>query len=156
MESITVHVQQGNSAAIRCLFCGGLKQASVEKFKNVKHIITTRCSCGKRFEVKLNFRRYYRKEVSLTGEFMILTSNFHEWAVMHVRDLSMCGLRMKMSYTPQVQKGDILRVKFSLDGKKPATIAKKVGVMFVDGDTLGCEFMDLALEEKDLGFYLLN
>ena len=38
--------------------------------------------------------------------------------------------------------------------EKTVLLDKEVVVNFVDGDFFGCEFTDLAKEEKELGFFL--
>lgn len=68
----------------------------------------------------------------------------------------MNGLRFKMIDNAIINQGDTLRVKFTLENKKTVLIDKKVLVRFVGSDFFGCEFADLALEEKALGFYLFS
>lgn len=133
-----------------------LREVSFARFKNVKHEIVTKCSCGKQFIAKLNFRQHYRKPVTLVGQFMNLNSEIDAWTPAKILDLSMGGLRLQMEFTTNVRTDDTLRVRFKLDGKKTIAINKQVNVRFIDGNTIGCEFIDLALEEKELGFYLLN
>ena len=75
---------------------------------------------------------------------------------MNVCDLSMSGLRFRMFESAFIEKGDQLRVKFNLEIKQSTLIDKEVVVIFVNGDTFGCEFTNLALEEKELGFFLFS
>lgn len=75
---------------------------------------------------------------------------------MNVCDLSMSGLRFRMLESAFIEKGDKLRVKFNLEIKNSTLIDKEVVVIFVNGDTFGCEFTNLALEEKELGFFLFS
>lgn len=156
MESITVHVDEENYAVIYCPSCGSVKRVAVGRFKNVKHKLATRCPCGERFEVMLNFRRFYRKKVDMPGQFMLLSGTDNDWAAMTVCDISMRGLRVKLGYNAPVGVGDTLRVRFTLEGRKSATLDKKVIVRFRSGDILGCEFVGLNLEEKELGFFLFK
>jgi hypothetical protein len=55
-----------------------------------------------------------------------------------------------------IEKGDKLRVKFNLEIKKSTLINKEVVVIFVNGNTFGCEFTNLAFEEKELGFFMFS
>lgn len=156
MSSITIHVDNNDSALIFCKSCGELKKASFSKFKNVRHRITAKCTCGEHLDIKLNFRRYYRKDVSIPGKFLSLKPDTDQWTPMKVLDLSMYGLRIETFFAASPQKDDVIRVKFSLEGKKAITVEKKAKVIHVNNGALGCEFVDLALEEKELGFFLLK
>ena len=73
---------------------------------------------------------------------------------MEVCDLSRSGLRFKLVGSAVINKDDTLRVRFSFETKKSVILDKEVIVKFVDGVFFGCEFTDLALEEKELGFFL--
>ncbi len=154
MDLKTVHVDRENFATISCPYCGVKKRVPAEKFKGQQHKLTVRCKCANHFDVQLNFRRYYRKSVALPGEIMISSSNMSDWRKMEVCDLSRSGLRFKMLDFAVIKKDDILRVRFSFETKKTVLLDKEVVVNFVDGDFFGCEFTDLAKEEKELGFFL--
>lgn len=154
MESIIVHVDRDNFGNIYCPYCGAKKRVSIKKFKNRKHKLTIRCMCENRFDAQLNFRRYYRKTVALPGEVLISSSNMSAWREMEVCDLSRSGLRFKLVGSAVINKGDTLRVRFSFETKKSVLLDNEVIVNFVDGVFFGCEFTDLALEEKELGFFL--
>ncbi|SHO45322.1 PilZ domain-containing protein [Desulfopila aestuarii] len=156
MISTTVHIPPSNLAAIKCVHCAKVKEVSLARFKNVKHEITIKCSCGKKFIVKLNFRKYYRRPVNLFGQYTNPNAEIVTWAPVKILDLSMGGFKMKLEFLTEVLIGSILRVRFKLDGKKVVVIDKQVKVIFANENILGCEFLDLALEEKELGFYLLN
>ena len=156
MDLKIVHVDGENFGTISCPYCGAKKRVSAEKFKGQQHKLTVRCKCQNHFDVQLNFRRYYRKSVALPGEIMIPSSKMSDWMKMTVCDLSRSGLRFKMFDFAVIKKGDILRVKFSFETKKLVLLDKEVVVNFVDGDFFGCEFTDLAMEEKELGFFLFS
>lgn len=71
---------------------------------------------------------------------------------MNVINLSMSGLRFTTVGTTDINKDDTLRVKFSLDNKKAYLIDREVVVRDVWKSQYGCEFINLAYEEKELGF----
>ena len=155
MELTVVHIIGDKFLMINCPFCGILKKVAADKYKNIKHKITVRCKCGNRFNVQFNFRKKYRKSVAIAGEFMTLSPRMSTKRVMTVYDLSANGLRFKMIDNVIVNKGDELIVKFNLDDTKRTFIRKKVVVQFANDNFIGCEFTELALYEKELGFYLL-
>ena len=154
---IAAHADSNGMALITCPACGITKKSSVSQFKDKKHKIATKCQCGERFDIQLNFRASYRKEVSLKGMFMVVSPRTSHWCDMEVCDLSRTGVGFRNTEDENVvvNKGDKLRVKFNLDNAKKTLIDKHVDVKIVIDHYLGCEFQDLALEEKELGFYLL-
>jgi hypothetical protein len=157
VDTVKVHVAQDNYISFSCPYCEKSYRVSVAKFKNTKHKLGTRCTCRKRFEVELNFRRFYRKGVNIVGEYKHLSSGSGEWLLMTVMNLSMSGLRFKAIGQTGIKKGDALRVKLSLDNKKDDPMDKEVVVRDVGGGgQYGCEFINLAYEEKELGFYLFS
>lgn len=155
-ELIAAHVDTNGMAIITCPSCGMIKKVSVSKYKDIKHRLNTRCQCGKRFDIQLNFRASYRKDVTLSGTFMIISPRSSHWCDMVVSDLSRMGLGFKNREKVVVHKGDVIRVKFNLNNAKKTLIDKQVVVKIVKEKYIGCEFRDLALEEKELGFYLFS
>jgi len=150
------HADGSGFAVITCPFCSIVKKVSVSKFKELKHKISTRCQCGESFELLLNFRANYRKSVKLPGTYKVLTPTVSTWKDMMVFDLSRSGIGITI-YDPVVMNvGDTLHVRFLLDDSRKTAIDKKVIVKIIKGHDLGCEFKDLALEEKELGFYLFS
>ena len=65
----------------------------------------------------------------------------------------MVGLRFKLEGTTDIEKGHVLRVRFTLDNQKVTEIEKEVGVVNIRQDQFGCEFLIIDYE-KELGFYL--
>ncbi len=156
MEMITAHILKDDFAVICCPFCGLRKRVPAHKFRNTKHKITVRCQCKKRFEVQFNFRKNYRKNIAIDGVFMTVSSDVPTERMMHISDLSRTGLYFKMIDTVVVKQGDELVVRFNLDDTRQALIEKRVVVKLINDNFLGCEFTELDLYEKELGFYLLT
>ena len=153
---VSAHADSKGMALITCPFCNITKNISVSQFKDKKHKIVTKCKCGERFGIQLNFRASYRKEVDLNGMFMVTSPRSSHWCEMEVSDLSRTGIGFRNKETVVVNKGDTLKIKFNLDNPKKTLIEKHVTVKIVIDQYLGCEFQDLALEEKELGFYLFS
>lgn len=155
-DIIAAHVDKNDMAIITCPDCGLIKKVSVSQFKNSKHQVSSRCQCGKRFTIQLNFRSSYRKNVNLAGTYMVMSPKKSHWCDMTVRDISRTGIGFKNLDSVAVAAGNSLRLKFNLDNAKKTTIDKNVIVKIIKDQYVGCEFVDLAREEKDLGFYLLS
>lgn len=155
MKKVTVFVDKGNQAAFICPYCQSSHTVSVEKFKGLKHNLVTRCSCQEQFEVELNFRQFFRKDVELVGEFKNVTGSVQNWYAMTVVNLSMIGLKFKATVPAGIEVGHQLRVRFTLDNQKATALEKDVQVVNVKDDQVGCEFLNLDYE-KELGFYFLS
>ncbi len=94
--------------------------------------------------------------MNIVGKFTNLSSGSGKWILMTVTNLSMSGLQFTAVGTTGINKDETLRVKFTLDGKRVDSINKEVFVRHVGKEQYGCEFINLAYEEKALGFYLFS
>lgn len=154
MKTVNAFVNKENYTAFSCPYCQKTHRISVAKYKGVKHKLKTKCNCGKLFEIHLNFRQFYRKNVQLVGKVMNVSSGSSNWYAMTVVDLSMSGLKFKVIGQKNIQKNHRLRVNFTFDDQRGARISKEVRVIDIRDDYYGCEFLNLAYEEKELGYYL--
>ncbi len=140
-----------------CPACQNTRRVSVSKFRNKKHKLATRCECDFRFEIQLNFRKSYRKNVHLIGEVVVPTEYSTSTSKgISVLDVSKNGLRFELIGNVVLKIGDVVRVKFDLDNKQATTIVKEVIIRFVSDNQYGCEFKELDLKENELGFFLLD
>ena len=154
MKTVEAYVNKENYTAFSCPFCQRTHRISVATLQGKKHSIIAKCTCGERIELKLNFRQFYRKSVHLPGEIINISTGSENWHAMTISDLSMSGLRFKLSGTHDIKQGHRLHVRFTLDNKQGSVIDKEVRVVNVKNNFYGCEFLNLAYEEKELGYYL--
>jgi len=154
MKTIETYVNIENYAAFACPYCQKEYRVSVAEHKATKHKLVTKCICKKQFEVELNFRQFYRKNVNLIGEVTNVSTGSRKWYAMTVVNLSMGGLRFKFTGPKDIKMGHRLHVKFMLDDQQTRHVDKEVRVIGIIGDHYGCEFLNLAYEEKELGYYL--
>ena len=153
MKTVEVFTGKGNHVPITCPYCQKTYEVSVEKYKGAKHTIAVKCSCQERFNIKLNFRQFYRKDVKLIGAFINTSTGSNDWYAITVTNLSMIGLRFKVISPTNIEIGHQLRVRFTLDNQKATELEEDVQVVNIDGDLYGCEFVN-QYYEKELGFYL--
>jgi hypothetical protein len=156
METVKVHVDGNNHVSFSCPHCEKTYHLPIRKLKVNKHNLVGRCKCQKRFEVLLDFRRYYRKSVKIVGEVTNQSFDSDKRYAMTVVNLSMSGLRFKILNSASINKGDSLQVQFSLDNQRADFIDKEVVVRNSGGQAFGCEFTNPAYKEKELGFYLFT
>ena len=91
--------------------------------------------------------------MKLIGDVINVSTESTKMQKVTVIDLSMVGLRFKVVGNSDIEKGHILRVRFTLDNQKATEVEKEVGVLNNKDDEFGCEFLIIDYE-KELGFYL--
>lgn len=158
MAKDEVFVNQDNMALLHCPHCGKMKHVSVAKFKNIKHSLQVKCSCGKTFSVNLNFRKRYRKDTDLIANFKNTSSPGNGGGSCRIVNVSLGGLGLRVEEAGSVEPGDILKIVFKLDDKKQSSLSRQVVVRHIgQNGYVGTQFCDEddKLYEKTLGFYLM-
>jgi hypothetical protein len=114
------------------------------------------CVCGNDSEVKLEFRKFFRKDTELEGLYYRTTPEGH-WGKMIVRNLSMPGCRFEMIKKDPLARGEEIKIQFTLDNSRKSIIKKKAVISEVEGRSVGCRFLELpGYIDSELGFYLRN
>jgi len=150
-----VYVNQEGLAVMKCPSCEAVKSAPVGNLRSsANHVIKVRCTCQQIFTVKLEFRRAYRKETRLAGEFQHLPSN-RVSGKLTVVNVSKGGIGAQIIGMNRCRIGDELRISFNLDDRHHSLIDKRVVVRLVKQNYIGCEFLDSTATDKALGFYLM-
>jgi len=147
-------VKTNDTASIRCPECALVKNIAVGKFRNNRHTLKTRCSCGNTFLVALDFRKHYRKPTNITGMYSLVGSSSRGGGQMQVNNISRSGLAFSISGHHSIQIGQQALLNFKLDNKKQTELTKKVIVKNIRDNNIGCEFLNQGQIGKDLGFYL--
>jgi hypothetical protein len=150
-----IYVNPDGKVTFICPRCGSAQRESVEKYKDHKGSIKVECTCMNVYEVKLELRKFYRKEIYLDGLYF-RSSHSGDWGKMVVRNLSMegCGFEtMKMNSL--LVTGEEIKVEFALDDRRNSTVRKKAIILKVEGRNVGCKFLDPpGSYNPELGFYL--
>ena len=147
-----VWVGDKNQPSIVCPKCRFETKIDITKYKNNKRQLKAKCKCGEIFQFTIEFRKQYRKNVKLPGEYAIQGKK--EKGEIIIRDLSLSGIRFESFEPHQISTDDILEVRFRLDNTSKKEIRKIVNVIWVDKLAVGAQFSDRKLYEKDLGFFL--
>jgi len=147
-----IFLTKTGKATITCPECGKIRQIDVTKFvhttKKVKLKVT--CKCNHIFFIFLERRMDIRREVNLSG-ILFADNNKHS---IQIFDFSRRGMRFSTKETLNLNPGNKIVVKFTLDDVDSSKISKNVIVKNIDHNYIGVEF--LAHEHHDkLGTYLL-
>jgi hypothetical protein len=149
-----VYVNQEGIAVLKCPSCEAVKTTTVDKFKGSKHVLKVKCTCKQTFMVELEFRKAYRKDIKLAGDFYHLVNRSARGRMM-VINISKTGIGFQVLGAVKIREGNELQVSFNLDDKHNSLIDKKVVVRLVKNNYIGCEFTEKTSHDKALGFYLM-
>ena len=154
METVKAFVREDDTVTIVCPACKTPKNASVGSFKDKTHYLKVRCRCDNVFRVHLDFRRFYRKPIDISGMYKSLKPLNLGGGTIHIKNISQGGLGFTVSGMNTIEKGHRLLVSFELNDKKKTFLRKEVVVQSVSNDFVGCRFSSHQAYEKELGFYL--
>ena len=98
------------------------------------------------------FRKHYRKDVRMPGEYTIRQSG--EKGEIIVQNLSLGGIQFTSIRPHQILADDTIELKFILDNPARTEIRRSAKVMWVRDYDVGVEYIEPKLFERDLSFYL--
>ena len=157
-----VFVSPEGMATFVCPQCEKLVRTDVSKYSRLNHAVRIRakCACGHGYSVDLERRRHLRTEVNLPGVvFRLMGSRKTGQMPMVVRDLSLRGVRFRVSKANTFLPADMLYVEFVLDDVARSMIRKEVVVRTASGRDIGVEFTGMNSSDpsdKALGFYFIT
>ena len=147
-----VYVGYTNQVRIICPKCGLKKNKIVFKFKDTHKRLKAQCQCGEVFRFTLDFRKYYRKNVRLAGEYFVQEKD--EKGEILIQDISKTGIRFATLEPHNFSKDDLVELKFALDDLMIMEVHTLVKILWILDRSVGAQFNDPKLLEIDLGFYL--
>ncbi len=160
-----LNVRKDKKVTLSCPDCLLVREISVDKYMGRKHFLKVNCPCGTAYGVNLNFRKHYRKQVSIGGYYtyddivsVVNTGSSSSVPInCRIKNISMGGLGFTALDRMRTQLGDTLKVIFTLDKVPPETIEKNVIVRCINDNYIGCEFLEESgFSDRSLGFYLMK
>jgi hypothetical protein len=147
-----VYVDYTNQVKIICPKCGLEKNINVFKFKDTHKRLKAKCKCGEVFQLTLEFRKYYRKNVRLAGEYFVQGKKKKGEIV--IEDISATGIRFASLMPHYISRNDTVELKFTLDNPMRTEIHTPVKIKWIIDRNVGAQFKNPKSLEKDLGFYM--
>ena len=147
-----VYVDYTNQVKIRCPKCGFETKKNVFKFKDTSKKLKAKCKCGEIFRFTLDFRKYFRKNVRLSGEYVVQGKD--EKGEILIDDISMTGINFETLKPHNFYKNDTVELKFTLDNPMKTTVQKLAKIIWTSDHTVGAQFNDNKSLGKDFDFYL--
>ena len=149
-----VYVNEKNKVTIICPQCGNVKveDAGQYRIEEGNRNINISCSkCESDFTVFIDFRRYYRKKVTLQG----VVYNFDEkFCKIIVENISRNGVGFTLEDVFTLDLDEQIDVQFTLDDMNKTFIRKRAVVRYIRDNFIGAEFIELQKFGKELGLYL--
>jgi hypothetical protein len=102
----------------------------------------------------LDFRKYYRKNVQLTGKYFVKGKDETEEIL--IEDISKTGIKFATLKPHNFFRGDLVELKITLDTPMKMEVRTRVKILWIIDRTVGAQFVDPKLLEKDLGLYLIK
>ena len=141
-----------NHVTVICPKCGLKKNINVFKYKDTHKRLKAKCKCGEIFRLSLEFRRFYRKIVRLTGEYFAQERD--EKGEVLIKDISMTGINFEVSKPHNIAKHDAVEVKFTTDNPDNTELDTLVKIMWTKDLNVGGHFIDQVRYKQDLVLYL--
>jgi len=148
-----VFIDENNRALIICPKCGFERNVDATSLKTETNIVSIKCRCRETFQIALEYRKHYRKEVRLSGEY--IAPKRKERGEVIIRELSLTGIRFESMRPHRISIDDVLEMKFILDNPLKSEISKLAKVIWVKDRIVGANFSENEYAQV-LGFYLKN
>jgi len=149
-----VYVDYTNQVKIICPKCGLEQHKNVFKFKDSHKRLKANCKCGEVFRFTLDFRKHYRKNVQLAGEYFVQKKDEKDDIL--IKDISMTGINFTTFKPHNFARDDTVELKFTLDTPKEMEIHATVKIKWVFDRNVGGQFLGPKSLKHDLGFYMSN
>jgi hypothetical protein len=139
-----------------CPECGRIKEIDASGHKNIDKPLTIEihCQCGETYIISIERRTHYRKDTKLHG----ICANFDDRKIseMKIHNISRTGIGFTLHTPFTAAVGDILHVRFVLNGKRKTVIDEEVLVKRIDKDYIGARFRRVKEIYPELGYYLMQ
>jgi hypothetical protein len=134
------YVDENNQAIIICQKCGINKNLNVKKFKDTHKRLKAKCRCGEVFRLTLDFRRHYRKNVRLAGEYFAQEKG--EKGEILIEDISMTGINFAALKPHNLSIGDTVELKFTLDNSMRTRVQEPVKIVRIAHRNVGAQYIN--------------
>jgi hypothetical protein len=134
------YVDENNQARIICHKCGINKNLDVTKFKDTHKRLKAKCRCGEVFQLTLDFRRHYRKNVQIVGKCFIQRKN--ERDDIAIVDISLSGINFTTFKPHNLSIDDTVELNFTLDNPLRTNVREPVKIKRIAGRNIGAQYIN--------------
>ena len=148
----TINVGDINHVTITCPKCGLAMSRNVTNFKDTPKRLKAKCKCGEVFRIFLEFRRYYRKIVRISGDYFIQDKD--EKGEVLIKNISIDGIKFETLKPHNIFKDDLVELNFVLDNPNKTELQTLIKILWVIDLNVSGEFIDESSLKQDLFLYL--
>ena len=134
------YVDENNQARITCHKCGINKNLDVTKFKDTHKRLKAKCKCGEEFRLTLDFRRHYRKNVQLAGEYFAQEKD--EKGEILIEDISMTGINFATLKPHNFSINDTVELKFTFGNPMKTRVQEPVKIIRIIDRNVGAQYIN--------------
>jgi len=134
------YVDENNQARIICHKCGINKNLDVTKFKDTHKRLKAKCRCGEVFQLTLDFRRHYRKNVQIVGKCFIQRKN--ERDDIAIVNISLSGINFTTFKPHNLSIDDTVELNFTLDNPLRTNVREPVKIKRIAGRNIGAQYIN--------------
>ena len=134
------YVDENNRARINCHKCGINNNLDVTKFKDTHKRLKAKCRCGEVFRLTLDFRKHYRKNVQLAGEYFVQEKDEKDDIL--IKDISITGINFTTFKPHNFSKGDTVELKFTLDNPMRTRVQELVKIIRTIDRNVGARYIN--------------
>ena len=134
-----VYVEKGKTVTFCCPSCNKYKKESADQFLGEGKVRDILCSCGKIYQVEIEFRKLHRKKTRINGIYSnaLCSEKFDE---IIVTDLSLGGCRFELIGTRKLCEGNRIYIIFPLDRAAGTMVKENAIVTAVRDRYVSCKF----------------
>lgn len=149
-----VYLDENNFGTVLCQDCQESQHIDFSEFKGQKQPIQIKCPCGEIQNVKVDFRKSFRKGTTLFGKY-IKHGDLKEKGTVNIFNLSYGGMGFYIYGNNHLNVGDTITVNFNLDDPNKLTIEKTVEIKNIREKYIGAKFVfPINRSDKILSTYL--
>ncbi len=134
------YVDENNRARINCHKCGINNNLDVTKFKDTHKRLKAKCRCGEVFRLTLDFRRHYRKNVRVAGEYFVQEKD--EKGEILIENISMTGINFATLKPHNFSKDDTVKLIFTLDNPMRTRVQEPVKIIRITDLNVGAQYIN--------------
>ena len=158
-ETLRAYVRPDGTVPALCPACGNVCSVPPDRIKVRGKSIDVRCPCGNSFFVLAEFRKAYRRKLSLSGTYAKCLAEGDPrkaFGEILIENLSMTGVGFMTEGDDSLSKGDELTLRFMLDDDGHTQIETVAVVKHVQDKAVGCAFSGLTpRQEETLASFLM-
>jgi len=153
-----IYLNENRQGIVTCVHCGVKRALNMSNYSD-HHLgeksLKVKCStCQKTFQIRFDFRRYHRINVTLPGKICALDTG-EEVSEVTVISLSVGGVGfLLLNDQHQTSLGAHYTISFQLDDDQHATVCEEIVVRRCYDRFVGAEFYPVDQYNYELDFYI--